>query len=184
MQPKISDFSEKIIVTKGDFLVLPGVGAFGEVMKKLKSNRNMELITDAVLSQNICYFGICLGMQIIFEKSFEFGETEGLGWLPGYVSPIKVVSNQIKLPHVGWNTISARENGFLSNEDQQNFYFVHSNCVTCDNDLVAARFDYGTSNIAAVQFENIFGVQFHPEKSSGAGLRVLKKVTEKGQGFA
>jgi glutamine amidotransferase len=183
-QPKILDFRERIDVKTGDLLVLPGVGAFGEVMKKLRSQRNIELITDAVLSKSVCFFGICIGMQIIFEKSYEFGETKGLGWLPGYVAPIKLISDDIKLPHVGWNTINAMRNGFLSNQDQENFYFVHSNCVICDSHLVAARFEYGNSNIAAVQYQNIFGVQFHPEKSSKAGLRVLNEVLEKGRDFA
>ena len=183
-QPIVSDFSERINLNKGDLIVLPGVGAFGEVMKKLRSHRNTESLTEAVLSQSVCFFGICIGMQIMFEKSYEFGETEGLGWLPGYVAPISVLSNKIKLPHVGWNTISTVENGFLSCENQESFYFVHSNCVNCDSQFVAANFDYGTSNIAAVQYKNVFGVQFHPEKSSKAGLRVLREVTAKGREFA
>lgn len=184
MQPKVSDFSERININKGDLLVLPGVGAFGEVMKKLRSNRNTELLTDAVQSQSVCFLGICIGMQIIFEKSYEFGEAKGLGWLPGYVAPISILSDEIKLPHVGWNTIKAVGNGFLSGENQESFYFLNSNCVNCDSEFVAAHFDYGASNVAAVQYKNIFGVQFHPEKSSKAGLRVLNEVTAKGREFA
>ena len=177
---------ECVLVSEPDSLkeyshiVLPGVGAFGEAMKKLKFNGVDEAIKEAVKSGK-AFMGICLGMQLLFEKSFEFGEHEGLSLLPGEVVKFDEAKfdKPLKIPHVGWNTLSFKQNGPLNLglKELGYLYFVHSYHVVCDDKFALAKTGYGYEFTSAVQHENLFGFQPHPEKSHDVGLKILENFT-------
>ena len=158
-------------------IVLPGVGAFGEAIKKLKHNGMDEAIKEAVRSGK-AFIGICLGMQLLFEKSYEFGEHEGLGLIAGEVIKFDEVKfdRPLKIPHVGWNTLLFKQNGSLNLglKELEYLYFVHSYHVVCDDKFALARTGYGYEFTSAVQYENVFGFQPHPEKSHEVGLKILE----------
>jgi imidazole glycerol phosphate synthase, glutamine amidotransferase subunit len=158
-------------------IVLPGVGAFGEAIKKLKHNGMDEAIKEAVRSGK-AFIGICLGMQLLFEKSYEFGEHEGLGLIAGEVIKFDEVKfdRPLKIPHVGWNTLLFKQNGSLNLglKELEYLYFVHSYHVVCDDKFALAKTTYGYEFTSAVQHENIFGFQPHPEKSHEVGLKILE----------
>ena len=171
---KIKD-SEKII--------LPGVGAFKDAAQKLKETRLGDIV--AVEAQKgKPLLGICLGMQMMFDKSFEYGEHEGLGLIEGNVVPIKdVISENLKVPHIGWNELDFPKNKEKSKlfkyiNEKDFVYFVHSfYAKDCDKNVIATSF-YGADLTAAVEKDNIFGAQFHPEKSGNVGLNILKAFSE------
>jgi glutamine amidotransferase len=154
-------------------LVLPGVGAFAACMKALSVNRLDELVLKRV-GLGVPMLGVCVGMQMLFQESQEFGPTAGLGLLPGHV---RRFSDDLPVPHVGWNQVDQSRkhplwNGIL---DQTFFYFVHSYyCVVPDQELVVGETEYGDPYASVVARGNICGVQFHPEKSQSAGLRLLR----------
>jgi len=156
-------------------LILPGVGAFGASMKKINENIPLDELTDEVLNIKKPFLGICVGMQVLAEKGLEFGEHKGFGWIKGTVSKLDVPA-ELNLPHMGWNDISIKipDNKILNHfTDHQDFYFVHSFALTeADNENVIAETEYGINFVSVVNKENIYGVQFHPEKSQKAG-RVL-----------
>jgi len=157
-----------------DALVLPGVGAFSEAMSNLKSLGLVELIVSVVRDQGKPLLGICLGMQLLADSSEERGSSQGLSLIPGNVRPIPVTPD-LRLPHIGWNTLSLKQKEplFLGINNDDAVYFVHSYHFVCDPSYVSATTDYGCDVVAAVQRENIFGVQFHPERSQKKGLRLL-----------
>ena len=154
------------------YLVLPGVGAFGEGMKNLTEQRLIGLLQEQVVEKGIPFLGICLGMQLLAEKSYEFGTHEGLGWIKG--ETVKLTAP--RLPHTGWNNVKIVKEYMFQNIPDNNFYFVHSYAFSPKNkSAVAATCLYGqTAFAAAVQKDNIFATQFHPEKSQSAGLKVLE----------
>jgi glutamine amidotransferase len=155
-------------------IILPGVGAFGAGMQKLREQNLIQPIRDAVFA-GTPYLGICLGMQFLFERSDEMGEHEGLRILPGYVTRFPNNMN-LKVPHMGWNNLQAERKSFLLDglDEDSYAYFVHSYyCVPANRDDVLVTVDYGIPFTAAVQRDNIYGVQFHPEKSQRIGLRIL-----------
>jgi glutamine amidotransferase len=155
-------------------LVLPGVGSFGASMAKVRSKLPLNIIEKEVLSNKKPFLGICVGMQILAQKGYEYGEYDGLGWMPGSVR--KLDSNGLRLPHVGWNNINTtRESALFQNfEGDPDFYFVHSFVFKPeDRETIVANTEYGEVFCAAIQKENIFGVQFHPEKSQRAGMLLL-----------
>lgn len=156
-------------------IILPGVGAFGAGMQQLKKQRLVEPLKDS-LRQGVPYLGICLGMQFLFNHSDEMGHHEGLGILPGYVTRFPE-SKQHKVPHMGWNALElVRSSPLLEGLAEPAYaYFVHSyHCVPRNNaDLLIAA-DYGMRFAAGVQRDNIYGVQFHPEKSQTVGLTLLR----------
>lgn len=164
-------------------IILPGQGAFGAGMQQLHKQDLVEPLKDAI-NAGIPYFGICLGMQFLFEKSDEMGDHEGLGLLPGYVTRFPD-DLPYKIPHMGWNTlIIERPSTMLADlSDDSYAYFVHSYYCVPENEpdlLISA--DYGMKFAAGVERDNIFAVQFHPEKSQSTGLLMLKnflKMTEK-----
>ncbi len=172
-ESSISDRPEEI--ERAAALILPGVGAFGEAMHNLAERNLVDPIRRAVGGSGTPLLGICLGMQLIAERSDERGRHEGLALIPGEVSRIPVPAG-LPLPHVGWNPISVvRPDPFLSGlEDGESFYFVHSYCLSTDDEYVAARCSYGVDFVAAVQHDNIFATQFHPERSQTSGLRILR----------
>ncbi len=157
-----------------DRVVLPGVGAFGEGMNHLKSLGFIDAMQTQILEKKRPFLGICLGMQLLADKGFEFGENAGLGWIPGEV--IKLDVPNLRIPQIGWNNLEIPHSHPLLLEigNQVDFYFVHSfHFVPQNEERVLARCDYGIPFAAAVGKENILGVQFHPEKSQTAGMILL-----------
>ncbi|MCH5323365.1 MAG: imidazole glycerol phosphate synthase subunit HisH [Helicobacter sp.] len=156
-------------------LILPGVGAFGEAMEHLKTNGMQEAILDFVQSGNNL-LGICLGMQLLFERSYEFGEHKGLGLLKGEV--VRFEENNLqkgeKIPHIGWNNVKNKQNSSLLKDLPLDFYlyFVHSYCVRDTHNAVGISY-YGGDFASIVQKDNIYGIQPHPEKSHNLGLKIL-----------
>ena len=154
-------------------LVLPGVGAFGACMRAL-SERGFDRLVRERVRNGTPLLGVCVGMQLLFEESEEFGATPGLGLLRGRV---RRFSDELVVPHVGWNRIDQVRNHpvFAQVADQSHFYFVHSYyCEPLDNSVVVGETEYGVKYASVVAQANICGVQFHPEKSQAAGLRLLK----------
>ncbi len=155
-------------------IILPGVGAFGAGMQKLQEQNLVQPICAAV-ADGLPYLGICLGMQFLFDYSDEMGNHEGLGILPGKVTRFPDFED-LKVPHMGWNTLNAtRESDLLGSLPENPYaYFVHSYyCVPDNEDDVLISVDYGLPFTAAVERDNVYGVQFHPEKSQQVGLQIL-----------
>ncbi len=168
------------VIERADRIVLPGVGAFGDAMKKLKNSGLDKVITEQAKSGKPL-LGICLGMQMLFEKSYEYGEFDGLGLLSGKVVPMEgTLPKKLKIPHIGWNMLNIRKNSplFKYIKDGEYVYFVHSFYATECGDSLIADTDYGVSVTAAVGRNNIFGCQFHPEKSGKIGLDILRAFCE------
>lgn len=155
-------------------LVLPGVGAFGKAMENLQRQRLVDPIRDLVLQERRPLLGICLGMQLLADESEERGRYKGLALIPGSVKQIPTPGD-LRLPHVGWNTVQVEQPEPLFSEIRSGdtFYFVHSYRFECEPKHCALLSNYGENLCAAVQDRNIYGVQFHPEKSQSNGLKVL-----------
>ncbi|WP_169779904.1 imidazole glycerol phosphate synthase subunit HisH [Campylobacter curvus] len=164
-------------LVKFERIILPGVGAFGEAMKKLKSANLDEAIKDFVASGRP-FLGICLGMQLLFEKSSEFGEHAGLGLLRGEVVKFDDAKfdEPLKVPHTGWNVINfVRETPINRGLKKSEYlYFVHSYHVVCGENAVLGSSEYGYKFTSAVAVDNVFGFQPHPEKSHDTGLKILQ----------
>jgi glutamine amidotransferase len=159
---------------RAERIVLPGVGAFGEGMRNLKALGLIPILEEQVLRKKKPFLGICVGMQVLANKGHEFGEHEGLGWIPGEVRRFEA---DLALPHVGWNDIQiSRPSDVLKGmQSGADFYFVHSYHFVAENPSdVTATASYGQDFTAIVSRENIFGVQFHPEKSQKAGKVLLE----------
>ena len=157
-------------------LILPGVGAFDCGMEALRDSGILDALNEAVLERGVPILGICLGMQLMTKRSEE-GGLPGLGWLGAKVMKFRFPEGSgLKIPHMGWNTISTvRENLLINPEDRQRFYFVHSYHVVCaDESDVLATCNYGYDFVAAFRRGNIWGVQFHPEKSHRFGMSVIR----------
>lgn len=165
--------SKETDLRQAEKLVLPGVGAFGACMRALRERGFDELVRERV-DQGTPLLGVCVGMQMLFAESDEFGATRGLGLLPGRV---RRFTDELVVPHVGWNRVTQRQSHALF-EDVANgsfFYFVHSYyCEPFDKSVVAGETEYGVSYTSIVAKDKICGVQFHPEKSQDAGLRLLR----------
>lgn len=157
-------------------IILPGVGAFEDAAKKLVSSGLAQpLVDEANAGKPV--LGICLGMQLLFTKSYEFGEHNGLDLIPGTVRAIaEVVPEGLKIPQMGWNSLHITQPGgvFANTREGEHVYFVHSYSARCEDKYITATTEYGADLVAAVQRRNIFGVQFHPEKSGNVGLRILR----------
>ena len=165
---------------KADKIVLPGVGAFGDASAKLRGSGMLETLLEQV-NRGKPLLGICLGMQLLFDRSFEYGEHEGLGLIPGEVRPLsEAVPTGLKIPHMGWNALRFTKQSSLFRyiEDGDFVYFVHSYHGALCGDHTIALTDYGAPVTAAVQKDNVFGCQFHPEKSGNTGLKILKAFAE------
>lgn len=156
-------------------IILPGVGAFGAGMQKLHEQDLVDPLRDAIV-EGIPYLGICLGMQFLFETSDEMGEHQGLGILEGKVTRFPKFDD-LKVPHMGWNVLDAKKDSALLGDltDNPYAYFVHSYyCVPDNAEDILISVDYGINFTAAVERNNVYGVQFHPEKSQQVGLQILK----------
>lgn len=165
-------------VATSDRLVLPGVGAFADCKKGLESIPGMmDALETAVCSVGRPYFGICVGMQLMAQLGLEHGATRGFGWLNAEVRALAPEDKSLKIPHIGWNDIMVSEPRhpvFADLESGEHAYFVHSYHIICDHRAdVLAHTDYGDQIIAAVGKDNIFGTQFHPEKSQKVGLKII-----------
>ncbi len=166
---------------KADRLILPGVGAFGDAAAKLREN-DLDAFVKEQAAAGKPLMGICLGMQLLFEKGFEYGEHEGLGLLKGSVVPMEgVIPSELKIPHIGWNGLKLTQKDcplFKYVQEGDCVYFVHSFYAKGCEDSLAATAEYGAQLTAAVAKGNVFGCQFHPEKSGKVGLAILKAFCE------
>jgi imidazole glycerol-phosphate synthase subunit HisH len=169
---RTSDRAEDIL--SADAIILPGVGAFGEAMANIEARNIAFPLSEAVKKKRTPLLGICLGMQLLADTSEEGGSTKGLSLIPGDVRRIQVEKN-FRLPHIGWNSIKLYQPTPLFNgiREGDSFYFVHSYHFVGKSDHIAATTDHGSEIVASVQHENVFGVQFHPERSQNKGFLLL-----------
>lgn len=173
--------SDLSVLQQADRIILPGVGAFSDAIAKLRQSGLDRIVCEQALSGKPV-LGICLGMQMLFEKSFEYGEHTGLGLLPGNVVPMKgVIPSDLQVPHIGWNALKFTQQTcplFRYIQEGDCVYFVHSYYVSDCSDSLAATTEYGAELTAAVAKGNIYGCQFHPEKSGPVGLNILRAFSE------
>lgn len=175
VENRISSRAEDIL--SADKLILPGVGAFPDAMKMLDEAGLTDVIKEQAQLKPL--MGICLGMQMLFDKSYEFGETEGLGLIPGTVE-LMHPADDLVIPHIGWNALEKNEPcALLDGVNEGDYvYFVHSFAAVTDSKNVAAYCDYGMKVPALVTSGKVYGCQFHPEKSGKTGLTILKNFCE------
>lgn len=169
-------------IKNADKLVLPGVGAFGDAAEKLRNSGLDKLIIEEA-NKGKKLLGICLGMQLLFDKSFEYGEHNGLGLISGNVIPMENnIPKNLKIPHIGWNALKFHNTSplFKYINEGDCVYFVHSFYADNCEDALIASSEYGKQITAAVGKDNVFGCQFHPEKSGNIGLNILKAFCELG----
>lgn len=171
------------VLRRAEKLFLPGVGAFADAAEKLRTSGLDKLLRE-LTDAGKPLMGICLGMQLLFEKSYEFGEWEGLGLIPGNVRPIAgVIPKDLKIPHIGWNALhfpkgKEKHSIFQRTKEGDCVYFVHSFYASDCGDAVIATAEYGAELTAAVVRGNVVGCQFHPEKSGSVGLDILRTFCE------
>lgn len=186
VEKAVAALGRQVVVTRSpkeilsaDHVILPGVGAFGDAMEKLRKYELIRVIQE-VTAQKMPFLGICLGLQLLFESSEESEGVEGLGILPGKIIRIPEAAD-LKIPHIGWNSLSYPEQGrlFQGVPEQSYVYFVHSYYLQAeDADIVKATTEYGVLIHASVEKDNIFACQFHPEKSSETGMRILRNFLD------
>lgn len=172
IENKITNKAEDL--RAADRLILPGVGAFPDAMKMLNESGLVGVIKEEVQKKPL--LGICLGMQMLFEKGYEFAETEGLGLIKGSVK--LMAPKNLAVPHMGWNELELNNPCKLLENGGEYVYFVHSYAADCPNENVSAYCDYGMKVPALVFSGNVYGAQFHPEKSGETGLAILKRFAE------
>lgn len=169
------------VIRNADRVILPGVGAFGDAAKKLFDSGLAQVVIE-LANKNKPILGICLGMQLLFEKSYEYGEHDGLGLIKGSIKPIaEEVSSEYKIPHIGWNALKFTNKTsplFKYIKEGDYVYFVHSYYgADCDEALIATA-EYGIDVAAAVNNGSVYGTQFHPEKSGNVGMNILRAFCE------
>lgn len=172
--------SDRDVIAASEKIILPGVGAFADAAERLETSGMADLLrSEAARGKPL--MGICLGMQLLFDKSYEYGEHKGLGLIRGSVRPIAdVIPSGYKIPHIGWNALKMRKSCpiFENVADGECVYFVHSYYAAECDDAVVATAEYGAPLTAAVAAGNVYGCQFHPEKSGEVGLKILKAFAE------
>ena len=177
--------SDENVIDSADRIILPGVGAFGDAAEKLRSS-GMADVLKKQKEKGKPILGICLGMQLLFEKSYEYGEYDGLAFIPGVIKPISdVVPKEYKIPHMGWNRLDHQGEKhplFKYLGDDEYVYFVHSYYACGCEEYVTANAEYGEAITASVAKDNVMGCQFHPEKSGDTGLAILKAFCEMKEG--
>lgn len=167
-------------IRKADKLILPGVGAFRDAREALRST-GLDRVVQEETGKGKPLMGICLGMQMLFNRSYEYGEYEGLGLIPGEIVPMEGrIPKDLPIPHIGWNELMLKQpSPLMKNTANGDYvYFVHSYYAETPAEYVIATTDYGVEMTAAVQKDNVYGCQFHPEKSSEVGLSILKAFCE------
>ena len=175
--------ADPAVIAQADRLILPGVGAFEDAAKKLRDSGMADVIRREVTAGKPM-MGICLGMQLLFDKSYEYGEHEGLGLIHGNVRPIAdVIDKDLKIPHIGWNRLIVKKSSplFKYLNDGDCVYFVHSYYAADCDDSVTAVAEYSAELTASVETGSVYGCQFHPEKSGDVGLKILKAFCEIGK---
>ena len=169
------------VICNSTHIVLPGQGAFETCMNNLINIKGMvNQLTKSVIQNKIPFLGICVGMQLLANVSFENGQHKGLGWIPGQIKKLPI-KNGLKLPHMGWNEVNIinNDNNLIEQNEVNDFYFVHSYYFDCkQRENVIGTTDYGINFTSFISKENIYGTQFHPEKSSKQGLNLIKKFLE------
>ena len=175
---KINVSSDLKIISNSDKIVLPGQGSFKSCIEALNKIEGLnETLNQFVFDQKKLLLGICVGMQMFADVGYEETETKGLGWISGNVSKIDNQSGKFKLPHIGWNeiTITKNSNIFKNIDNKSHMYFLHSyEFVPEEKSVISSTTDYSTSIVCSVEKENIFGTQFHPEKSDKLGLKFIE----------
>ena len=172
--------SDPKVLAEADKIILPGVGAFADAAKKL-SDTGLDKTVKELVAQGKPLMGICLGMQMLFDRSFEYGEHKGLGLIQGDVVPMEgKISPELKIPHIGWNALEfKRDSKLFKYINPGDFvYFVHSYYATNCDDAVTSTAEYGADITATVECDNVYGCQFHPEKSGNVGLNILRAFCE------
>lgn len=167
-------------IRKADKLILPGVGAFRDAREALRST-GLDRVVQEEAGKGKPLMGICLGMQMLFDRSYEYGEYEGLGLIPGEIVPMEGrIPKELPIPHIGWNELALKQpSPLMKNTANGDYvYFVHSYYAETPAECVIATTEYGVEMTAAVQKDNVYGCQFHPEKSSEVGLSILKAFCE------
>ncbi len=169
-------------IRSADGVILPGVGAFPRAMENLHSLGLVKVLTESVFQGGKPFLGICLGMQLLAETSYEGGRTSGLGWLKGEVLELK--PKGLKVPHVGWNSLEIPPGGklFANARPATTFYFDHSYHFACEEKYVSSWCDYGDRFAASIQYRNLSATQFHPEKSQKSGARLLTSFLQQVRG--
>lgn len=184
VEKALKTLNQDVIITKdreallnADKVILPGVGAFGDAMEKLHKYGLVDVIYE-IIERKKAFLGICLGLQLLFEESEESPGVKGLGILKGKI--VRFPQSELKVPQIGWNSLEFPKKSKLFQDisDGEYVYFVHSYYLKAEEDIVTATAEYGVKVHAAVEKENIFACQFHPEKSSDVGLRILKNFVE------
>lgn len=173
--------SKTSIIAKADKIILPGVGHFATGMENLKRSNLIPILNKKILKEKTPILGICLGLQF-FSLWSEEGNVKGLGWIKAKTKKFNFPNNNLKIPHMGWNTLKIERKSPLFNSIQRDarFYFVHSYHVCCqDSRDILATTHYGYDFVSAIQRENIYGTQFHPEKSHQAGMQIIRNFMEK-----
>ena len=172
--------NDPMVLCGADKIILPGVGAFEDAARKLRES-GLDVVIKQLAADGKPLMGICLGMQMLFEKSYEYGEHEGLGLIKGAVKPIAdVIPEDLKIPHIGWNALKFKGDSPLFSKIREGdcVYFVHSFYAADCEESVIATAEYGAELTAAVAKDNVYGCQFHPEKSGAVGLNILRAFAE------
>jgi len=166
--------NERIEIESASHIILPGVGSFGAAMGKIRNQIPLKVLENEVFNNRKLFLGICVGMQVLLEKGYEHGGQDGLGWIPGTVEKLQV--KNLPLPHIGWNDIIIRKDSdlFSDLDDIKDFYFVHSYAIRTDESYILTETNYESNFYSSINKENIYGVQFHPEKSQKAGQKLIQ----------
>jgi imidazole glycerol-phosphate synthase subunit HisH len=166
--------NEKAVIESATHIILPGVGSFGAAMEKITTQIPLKVLEYEVFNNKKLFLGICVGMQVLVEKGYEHGEHHGLGWIPGTVEKLPV--ENLPLPHIGWNDIIIKKDSdlFTDLDDIKDFYFVHSYAIKTDDCYIFTETNYENNFCSSIKKENIYGVQFHPEKSQKAGQKLIQ----------
>jgi imidazole glycerol-phosphate synthase subunit HisH len=169
------------LISKATHIILPGVGSFPDGINNLRENGWIDALKEEVQINKKPFLGICIGMQLLADKGYEKGITDGLGFVHGKVIRIQNEANSYRLPHIGWNDISILKKSLLFNgiNSHSDFYFIHSyHLVPENNEIISSICNYGIDFAASIEFDNIFATQFHPEKSQRMGLKLIKNFLE------
>jgi len=162
------------VIARSQYIILPGVGAFAQGMENIRNAGLERILTHEVMEKKKPFLAICIGLQLLASEGTEPVSTQGLGWIEGKV--IKIEELDKRIPHLGCNELQAEKDGFFAEFDQKDFYFIHSyHFEVKDQTCIAARVHYGGDYVAAIQKDNIYATQFHPEKSQANGLRLIEK---------